>query len=77
MQYTTITPKFQVHLPVEVRKKAGLKTHGRAVIKADGKKIIIEPIGDKDPIMQLAGSIKVKHPIPVEKIRDYIDYSDL
>jgi len=77
MQYTTITPKFQVHLPVEVRKKAGLKTHGRAKIKASGKKIIIEPIREKDSIMKLAGSVKPKKGIDIDNIRDYIDYSDI
>lgn len=72
--YTTITPKFQVHIPVAIRKKIGLKKHGRAIIRADKKRIIIElnPTG----ILDLAGKYKVKNPIPAEKIRDYIDYSD-
>lgn len=73
--YGTITPKFQIHLPVKIRKKAGVTKHGRVKIKAQKRRIVITPIaGD---ILSLAGSIKVKNPIPVEKIRDYIDYSDL
>lgn len=71
--FVTITPKYQVHIPVAIRKQIGLKHHGPARIKADGGKITITPV--KDDIMALAGKLKVKNPIPVEKIRDYIDYS--
>lgn len=71
---TTITPKFQVHIPVAIRKKIGLKKHGRAIIRAEKKKIVIEPI--KFDFLSLAGKYKVKNPIPAEKIRDYIDYAD-
>lgn len=71
--YTTITPKFQVHIPVAIRKKIGLKKHGRAIIRADKKRIIIEL--NIPSILDLAGKYKVKNPIPAEKIRDYIDYS--
>ena len=72
---TTITPKFQVHIPVEIRKKAGLTQHGKAVIRADKSRIIIEPIDEKKGILSLAGKFKVKNPIQAEKIRDYIDHS--
>jgi len=72
---TTITPKFQVHIPVKVRKAAGLTKHGRAKISTQGNKIIIEP--EKKDFLSLAGKYKVKNPIPVEKIRDNIDYSQL
>ena len=71
---TTITPKFQVHIPVAIRKKIGLKKHGRAVIRAERKRIIIEPV--EFDILSLGGKYKVKNPIPAEKIRDYIDYAD-
>jgi bifunctional DNA-binding transcriptional regulator/antitoxin component of YhaV-PrlF toxin-antitoxin module len=72
---TTITPKFQVHIPVAIRKKVGLTKHGRAIIKAEKGKIIIQPI--KSDFMSLAGKFHVKNPLPVEKIRDYIDYSNI
>ena len=72
---TTITPKFQVHIPVEIRKKAGLTQHGKAKITVENSKIIIEPIGKGKGILSLAGKYKVKKPIPAEKIRDFIDYS--
>jgi len=77
MKYTTITPKYQVHIPVEIRKEAGLTKHGRARIKAEGKRIIIEPIPEEESFLALGGAFKVKNPIPVEKIRDFIDYGDL
>lgn len=72
---TTITPKFQVHIPVSIRKKIGLKKHGRAKISTHKNKIIIEPSNDKQGILSLAGKFKVKNPIPAEKIRDYIEYA--
>lgn len=72
---TTITPKFQVHIPVSIRKKAGIKSHGKAIIKAEKSKIIIEPIDERKGILSLAGKFKVRNPIPAEKVRDYIDYS--
>ena len=72
---TTITPKFQVHIPVSVRRKVGLTKHGKVIIRAQKKKIIIEPLGKNKSILSLAGKFKVKKPIPAEKIRDYIDYS--
>ncbi len=72
--YTTITSKFQVHIPVAIREKIGLKKHGKAIIRADKKKIVIEPV--ESDFLSLAGKYKVKNPIPAEKIRDYIDYSN-
>lgn len=72
---TTITPKFQIHIPTEIRRKIGMIRHGRAKIYADGKKIIIEPA--ISGALSVAGKFKTKHPFPVEKIRDYIDYSNL
>jgi len=70
----TITPKFQVHIPKAIREKAGFLTHGPVVMRADKGKIVIEKKKGKG-ILALAGAFRVKNPIPVEKIRDYIDYS--
>ncbi|KKU71045.1 MAG: hypothetical protein UX97_C0013G0019 [Candidatus Beckwithbacteria bacterium GW2011_GWA2_47_25] len=74
---TTITPRYQLHIPVSIRKAVGLTRHGRTVIRADGNKIIIEPVKES-AILMLAGSLKDKKPtkkINIDKIRDYIDYS--
>lgn len=70
---TTITPKYQVHIPIKIRELAGLKKHGLVKIKAKRSKIIIEPL--KKSFLSLAGAFKVKNPIPAEKVRDYIDYT--
>lgn len=70
---TTITPKFQVHIPIAVRKQVGLRQSGRAVIKAEKNQIVIKPI--KSGILTLAGKFKVTKPIPAEKIRGFIDYA--
>lgn len=69
--YGTITSKWQLHIPVSARKS--LKKHGRVKIITQKGGIIIKP--EKNDIMSLAGSFKVKNPIPADKIRDYIDYS--
>lgn len=71
--YTTITPKFQVHIPVAIRKQIGLKKHGRALVRTEKKKIIIEPIRSNFTLW--GGTFKVKKPILVEKIGDLIDPS--
>ncbi len=70
---TTITPKFQVHIPVSIRKEAGITQHGKALIRAEKSRIIIEPV--KSKFMSLAGKYKVAKPVPAEKIRDFIDYA--
>lgn len=73
---TTITPKYQLHIPIAIRRAIGLERHGKAIIRADGTKIIIEPIKES-PILKLAGVLKGKKPtkeIDIERIRDYIDY---
>lgn len=73
--WTTITPQFQVHIPVAIRKQLGLKKHGKAKIRTEKKRIVIEPIKEEDSILSLGGTFRVKRPIPAEKIRDYIDYA--
>lgn len=70
---TTITSKFQVHIPVAARKIAEISEHGPALIKAIKGRITIEPV--KNDFLLLGGKYKVANPIPVEKIRDHIDYS--
>lgn len=72
----TITSKYQVQIPAAIRKELKLK-HGKVKIYTDKKKIIIEPARDKDNFLSLGGKFRVKNPIPADKIRDYIDYSDL
>lgn len=77
MQVTaTITPSFQIHLPRAIRLKAGFTMHGPVTMRAHAGKIILEKKRGKS-ILDLAGKFRVKYPIPADKIRDYIDYSNL
>ena len=71
--YGTITPNWQLHIPVSVRKTAGFKSHGKVKFTAKKGRLSIEPI--KTDFLSLAGAFKVKHPISADKIRDHIDYS--
>jgi bifunctional DNA-binding transcriptional regulator/antitoxin component of YhaV-PrlF toxin-antitoxin module len=74
MAYATITPKFQVHIPVEIRKKAGLTKHGRVRIKATKGRVVILPL--ESEFLMLGGKYTTKGGIPAEKIRKYVDFSD-
>jgi hypothetical protein len=38
---------------------------------------VVQQARQKTSILDWAGTLKVKNPIPADKIRDYIDYSDL
>ena len=69
---TTITPNFQVHIPVDIRKESGMTSHGAARISATKGKIIITqaPKG----FLTLGGTFQVKKPIKVENLRDHIDF---
>ena len=70
--HTTITPKYQVHIPSSVRKEIGLVKHGRARVYAEGSRIVIEPA--RESLLSLAGTFRVRKPIPAEKIRRAISY---
>lgn len=76
----TITPKFQVSIPVKIRKYLQLTRHGRAKITAkrigSRRIMILEP--DESDIMSLSGIFKGSKPIrpvDIDNIRDEIDYS--
>lgn len=79
MQTTiSITRKWQIHIPKAARKALKLNRPGKAEVKVKGSELIVKPIESK--ILQLAGKYakyaKGKK-INLDKIRDYIDYSDL
>lgn len=73
---TTITPRYQVHIPVAIRKAVNLTTHGKAKIIAKDGIILIKP-APKSEVMQLAGSLKIPQSVDIKNIRDQIDYSDI
>lgn len=70
----TITSKFQVYIPQEIRKKAQIKNHGKARISVEGSKIIIEPI--KSEFFSLGGAFQVDNPTKAEEIRNKIEFSE-
>lgn len=75
----TITPQFQIHIPVAIRMKAGFTHHGPVTIRADAGRIIIEKKRGKT-ILDLAGKYKARGKrvkIDLANIRDYIDYGNL
>lgn len=76
----TVTPKFQVSIPVSIRKYLGMTRHGKAKISARlvGKRKIITLEPEEDDILSLAGIFKGSkpvRPVDVDNIRDEIDYS--
>lgn len=81
MQQTiSVTSKWQIHIPKDARKVFGLKKPGMVNIKAKKGQIVITP--RKKSILDLAGKYhyllnKKTKKININKIRDYIDYSDL
>ena len=73
----SITPKWQIHIPVAVRKKLKLVKPSQVSMKVNGGLIVIKPKESK--ILKMGGSlagIKPTKPINITKIRDYIDYSN-
>lgn len=71
---TTITKKYQVHIPKEVRKQVGLEGHGKVSVRAEDGKIIIEPLSDS--FVALGGAFKTDQTIPAEEIRNHIEYGE-
>lgn len=79
MQQTiSITDRWQIHIPTAARKALKLKQPGRVEVKTEGNKIILTPV--KSAILKLAGKYakyaRGKN-INLDRIRNYIDYSDL
>lgn len=78
MQTISITSKWQIHIPVAIRKKLGLKKPAQAKISVKDDVIVVKP--QKSKILKMGGSlsaVKPTKPIDVDKIRDYIDYSEI
>lgn len=73
---TTITSKWQVHIPKAARKALKLTKPGKFEIKTEKDRLILIPVESK--ILKLAGKYnrytKGKR-INLDKIRNYIDYS--
>lgn len=72
-----VTRKWQIHIPKAMRSALGAKRPGMVKIKAIRNKLVITP--KRSSILDLAGTFHkyyLKHKdINVDRIRDYIDYS--
>lgn len=81
MQTTiSITKKWQIHIPKAARRDLGLKKPGTMKLEVKEGKIVLAPV--KKSILDYAGKYhylltKKTRKINIDKIRDYIDYSDL
>lgn len=77
-QTISITPKWQIHIPVKFRKALGLDRPGLAEIRLVKKTLVIKP--KASPLLKLAGKYQNRKPktkIDLDKIREQIDYSRL
>lgn len=71
-----VTSKWQIHVPKALRPALGARRPGMVKIKAEKNRLVITP--KKKTILDLAGSLHhyyKKKPIDIDRIRDYIDYS--
>lgn len=75
-QTVSITPKWQLHIPVAVRQALKLDKPELADISLQGDAFLVRP--RKSKIFALAGKyrkLKPVKPVNLDRIRDYIDYS--
>lgn len=75
-QVVTITPQWQVHIPLKVRELLELNTPGKAELEVTKKGILIKP--KKSKLVNLAAKYEGVQPIDkldIDNIRDHIDYS--
>lgn len=75
---TTITNKWQIHIPQAARKALNLTKPGKFSIKTEKNRLVLIPLESR--ILKLAGKYKKYakgKKINLEKIRDYIDYSQV
>lgn len=74
----SITSNWQIHIPKEVREKLNLSAPGKVDIVLEKNSFVLKP--NRSSILDLAGILKEsakKHPLPLEDVRDYIDYGEL
>lgn len=77
-QTISITSKWQIHIPVSIRKRLKIEKPSQAEISVRGDEIVVKP--KKSKILEMAGKyqhLKPVKPINLDRIRDYIDYSEM
>ena len=78
MQTVSITPKWQIHIPVSIRKELGLTNPTQADVYVENNTLIVKP--RRSSILAMGGkykNLKPIKPVNITHIRDYIDYSKL
>jgi len=77
MEYTvSITPKWQIHIPKAIREELKWDKPGQATMRIRDQAVEIKP--EEDLIFKMRGRYKGRKPIKpinLDKVRDYIDYS--
>lgn len=69
MTYTTVSPKYQIVVPKEIRESLGLKPHQRMIVmEKDGIAFLIPDVS----LESLKGSLKGKK-IDISDLRDHTD----
>lgn len=75
----TVTRQWQVYLPQDIRTALKLTEPTRIKAETEGEKVILTR--HDSPVLKLAGSLKKYakkgRKINLDRIRDYIDYSQL
>lgn len=66
----SITSQGQMTIPVDIRRALGLEKAGKAVVHADGGKMVVEPEPD---VLDLYGVFKTKKRISWRKTRAMLD----
>lgn len=56
-QLVSITSQGQISIPAKIRKNLGLDKYQKALIKREGRKVVIEPVED---IFSLKGALSYK-----------------
>lgn len=75
-QTVSITPKWQIHIPVAIREALKLDKPYQAELTVQGNAFLVKP--KKAKILEFGGKyrkLKPVRPINLDRIRDYIDYS--
>lgn len=69
MVYTvSITSQGQISIPTKVQKKLGIKKPGKAIMRVEAGKMIIESVKD---LMELKGSLRTnKKPLSSNKLHE-------
>lgn len=79
MQTTiSVTRRWQIHIPKAARKALKLEKPGKMEVRVEAKELILKPV--ESEILKLAGKYEKYakgKKINLDRIRDYIDYSDL